>query len=555
MSGPARGYDARHKSPRRSGVPPASVGLFRRETGGGLLTPKRFASRRSEVPPMPSDRQAWDYESVTPLGRAPRAGASFGEEEGDGPTAESAFHISESEQSTAGEKIKAKAAKKEKARDARGGVLKRGHGLTFAALFLFTVVLYLRPGELYPSALTASIAFYIGIFTLAVFFVSQLGLEGTLTARTREVNLILIFCLLGLVSIPLALDPRLAWETFSGVFIRCVIIFVVMVNAVRTTARLRGLVLVALAAAFCLSLVAVNDYRLGNLTVEGYRVGGVGEGMFGNPNDLALFLVTVAPLSAAMFFGSRSLVGKAVYALATLLLTAAVVVTFSRGGFLGLACAYTLIAWKLGRRNRAGVVLLVVAGAAALLAIAPGNYIQRLLSIFSPELDAVGSTGMRRQILFRSIWTAIVNPINGIGMGNFPLVSFRDLQSHNSYTQVAAEMGIPALVVYLMYIWTPLKGLRRIERETFEGRKRSRFFHLSVGVQSAMVGYTVSSFFGSVAYLWYVYYVVGYAVCLRRIYDSEEAQKTLSSSTATDEEGARVVDEGSAHGLQTVAGG
>ena len=500
---------------------------------------------------MPSDRQAWDYESVTPLGRAPRAGAAVGEEELD-PTAGPARDVPEPEEAAVAERAKKKAAKKEKAREARGGVLKRGHGLTYAALFLFTVILYLRPAELYPSALTASIAFYVGVFTLAVFAVSQLGLEGTLTARTREVNLILLFCLLGLVSIPLALDPGLAWKTFSGVFIRCVIIFVVMVNAVRTTARLRGQVWVALGAAFCLSLVAVNDYRLGNLTVEGYRVGGVGEGMFGNPNDLALFLVTVAPVSAAMFFGSRSLVGKAAYAITTLLLTAAVVVTFSRGGFLGLACAYTVMAWKLGRRNRAGVVLLVLAAAALLLAVAPGNYLQRLLSIFSPELDAVGSTGMRRQILFRSIWTAIVNPLNGIGMGNFPLVSFRDLQSHNSYTQVAAEMGIPALVVYVMFIWTPLKGLRRIERETYEGRKRSRFFHLSVGIQSAIVGYMVSSFFGSVAYLWYVYYVVGYAVCLRRIYDSEEAQKSPAATGSL--EGAREVDEGSARGLQTAAG-
>jgi hypothetical protein len=28
----------------------------------------------------------------------------------------------------------------------------------------------------------------------------------------------------------------------------------------------------------------------------------------------------------------------------------------------------------------------------------------------------------------------------------------------------------------------------------------------------------VSSFFGAVAYQWYVYYLVGYAVCLHRLY-------------------------------------
>ena len=34
--------------------------------------------------------------------------------------------------------------------------LKRGHSLSYAALFLFTVLLYARPGEFYPSPFTAS---------------------------------------------------------------------------------------------------------------------------------------------------------------------------------------------------------------------------------------------------------------------------------------------------------------------------------------------------------------------------------------------------------------
>ena len=479
---------------------------------------------------MPSNRQVWDYESVTPASSATRRrresgdGDDLSREEAGGPSGGELTGDSDEVRTSAPEELSPVVA----ARGARAGagvVLRRGHGLTFAALLLFTTILYLRPGELYPSPLTASIAFVVGIFTLVVFSVSQLGLEGTLTARPREVNLLLLFCLAGFLSIPLALDPRLAWDTFSGVFIRCVIICVVMVNAVRTTARLRGLMWAALVTAFCLSFVAVNDYRLGKLTVEGYRVGGVGAGMFGNPNDLALFLVTVAPIAAALFFGTRSVVGKMVYALATLLLTAAVVVTYSRGGFLGLAAAYIIMAWKIGRRNKVGVMLLVVVCGVVLLALAPGNYMLRLLSIFNPNLDSMGSSDMRQQILWRSVWTAIVNPLNGIGMGNFPLVSFRDLVSHNSYTQVAAEMGIPALVVYTLFMLTPLKGLRKIERATFEARKRSRYFHLSVGLQASIAGYMVSSFFGSVAYLWYVYYIVGYAVCLRRIYDGEEASR------------------------------
>src|ERR1041385_400305 len=61
---------------------------------------------------------------------------------------------------------------------------KRGHGLTFICLFIFSIVLYLRPYELIP-ALSGfkTMAFWVGIVTLTVYFISQLALEGNLTAR------------------------------------------------------------------------------------------------------------------------------------------------------------------------------------------------------------------------------------------------------------------------------------------------------------------------------------------------------------------------------------
>ena len=46
--------------------------------------------------------------------------------------------------------------------------------------------------------------------------------------------------------------------------------------------------------------------------------------------------------------------------------------------------------------------------------------------------------------------------------------------------------------------------------------EQTRFYYLSIGLQASLVGFMVSSFFGAVAYQWYVYYLVGYAVCLHR---------------------------------------
>lgn len=417
------------------------------------------------------------------------------------------------------------AAKKSAAKDFVFEYLRRGHSLTFLCLFAFTILLYLRPSEIYPSALTNNITFVVGMITLAVFLPTQLSVEGTLTARPREVNAVLLLCVAAVLSMPMAVSPALAWEEFSGTFIRCVIIFVVIVNAVRTEARLRWLLLLAVLVSIWLSAGALNDYRLGNLTVEGYRVGGRGNGIFGNSNDLALHLVTIIPIAAGLLFASRGLLRKSFYAVSILLMIAAVVVTYSRGGFLGLMGAFAVLGWKLGRRHRLAVFGAGAALGVGLLAFAPGSYGVRLLSILIPSLDPVGSHAAREGELMRSLWVAIRRPLFGVGMGNYVLMSYDSRVTHNAYTQVAAELGTPALVCYLVFVFTPLRRMGRVWRETLERPDDHRFNYLAAGIQASLVGYMVSSFFASVAYLWYVYYLVGYAVCLGRIYSSERAEQ------------------------------
>jgi hypothetical protein len=88
--------------------------------------------------------------------------------------------------------------------------------------------------------------------------------------------------------------------------------------------------------------------------------------------------------------------------------------------------------------------------------------------------------------------------------------------------------------------------MRKIEQETFESRERTRIYYLAIGLQASLIGYMVSSFFGSVAYLWYIYFLVGYAVCLHRLYEAKGAEKVFARA-----DGSRrpKVDEESNDGL------
>lgn len=396
---------------------------------------------------------------------------------------------------------------------------------------VFTVILYARPSEFYPSAVTASIALVVGIVTLAVFIPSQLALEGSLSANLDEVKLVLLFALLALFSVPLAMDPAQAWQDFSGTFIRCIVMFIVIVNTVRTEGRLKALMFLGLVAAIWLSVGAINDYRLGLLTVEGYRVAGRGTGIFGNTNDMALYLVTMFPIAIAFMLSAGGKGRRIASGLCAALILAAIVLSYSRGAFIGLLVVLVFFAMKLGRSNRLAIAAGIVVLGLGFLIFAPGNYGMRVLSIFVPSLDPVGSADARRAELFRSIYVAIRHPLLGIGMGNYaPQMSLRGIVTHNSYTQVAAELGLAALVCYIAFILEPLRKVGQMARELQATNGTSRFYYLTIGIQAALLGYLVSSFFVSVPFLWYVYYLVGYAVCLRRIHESETGKLVVVES-------------------------
>ncbi|HUQ31820.1 MAG TPA: O-antigen ligase family protein [Pyrinomonadaceae bacterium] len=398
--------------------------------------------------------------------------------------------------------------------------LRRAHALSFAGLLLFTAVTYFRPYELI-NALSGfkTMAFWLAVLTLLAYLPTQLSTEGTLTARPREVNLALLLLLAALASLPLAIEPGEGWAAFVD-FAKVITMFIVMVNVVRTELRWRGMFWLALLVSLFLSIHALNDYLTGLLALRGDRIEGALGGLFDNPNDMALHLVTTIPLALGLLFIARGLSKKLFYGLCVLLMVAATVVTFSRGGFLALACSSFLMAWKFGRRNRFAVVVMFLAVGAVFFLIVPSDFIGRLLSIFGGDVDG-GSAVARQNLLLRSILVTIRHPLLGIGMANFHNVSISEQVSHNAYTQVSAEMGVPAMIVYVLFIWTAIRRMRKIEQETYETRTETRVYYLAVGLQASLIAYMISSFFASVAYLWYIYFLVGYAVCLHRLYEAK----------------------------------
>ncbi len=471
---------------------------------------------------MPNKFELQDYEPVTRTSRSRGSELHVSEDESlrvrpaedfktavelqDEHSNARAFHAVQEKKGSKGEALA----------PAKGTFLKRGHALTYAGVFLFTLIVFFRPYELIPALSWAtSSAFVVAIITLAIYVPTQLALDGRLTVRPREVNLALLLLLACALSIPLALSPLTAWKSFVD-FAKVIVIFIVMVNVIRTEKRLKRLLLLVLAASCIISLSALNDYRLDRLALHGRRIEGIIGGLLSNPNDLALHLVTMIPISVGLMLGSKPLLKKALYFGCALLMIAGVVATFSRGGFVGLICVVGMILWGIVRKNRILVFAILAIFAVGFLAVVPGDYRTRLST--TKDNSAIART----DDLKRSIFLTYRNPLFGVGLGNYVFFSNTSKATHNAYTQIGSEIGIAGMVVYILFLVTPLRRLRAFRRGSPVSGHRSQLQWLALGLEASLVGYMVNSFFASVAVQWYAYYLVAYAFCLHRIIENRE---------------------------------
>jgi hypothetical protein len=243
---------------------------------------------------------------------------------------------------------------------------------------------------------------------------------------------------LALMLIPISRDAALAWETFNDTFIKAILMFIVMINVVRSRKRLMALLWIAISISIYLSFTAINLYQKGEFRTEGYRVSVDVKGLFENPNEMSLHLVTIIPIVLALGIAAKNRISKIIYFSLTALFVAANVVTFSRGGFLGFIVAMGVFAWKIGRNNRFKTAVISLLAGGIIVLAAPGNYGIRLLSIFIPGLDPVGSSDLRKENLILSVLVTIRNPW-GIGIGNSITYGARNLQTHNAFTQVSSD--------------------------------------------------------------------------------------------------------------------
>jgi putative inorganic carbon (HCO3(-)) transporter len=401
--------------------------------------------------------------------------------------------------------------------------------LAFAGLYLFTFLLYARPNELWPGIFGAfPVTKIVAVATALAYWASMLAAGRPITIWPLEVRMLLLMMILAVLFTPFAISSQDSVDTLSDTFFKIVLIFVLIINLVTSHKRLHSMLKLMLICASGLAVGAIRDFLAGN--TRGRIQGAVG-GMFGNPNDFATALALLVPLAVALALSNKRL-ARLAYVGCALLLSITVLITFSRGAFLGLMALGGVLLWRLRPRF---VLAWLVAGllmvAAVSVMIGSGN---RLSTILDPDSDETGSAQARRLVLQRGALVAVRHSVVGIGMGNFHHYSVHEQVAHNAYLEVWAELGMAGLIAYMTLILAPFRSLRDLELKTAGVRDEMsrKGYYLSVGLQATLAAYIVCSLFGSLQYQWYLYYPVAFAISLRIIHGRETSKATNAAAKA-----------------------
>ena len=173
---------------------------------------------------------------------------------------------------------------------------------------------------------------------------------------------------------------------------------------------------------------------------------------FGNPNVYGIYLLLAIPLAAVCVVYFKNKLIKIICLALTVLLLFNLLVTYSRGSYLALAFSLGVFVLLVEKR----FIVLFLPALVASLFVLPQSVIIRLRSILDFQ-DT--STAFRLSIwegslrVLRDFW------FTGIGQGSgafsqvypfYSLAATPTIHSHNLFLQMAIELGVMGLVVFVL---------------------------------------------------------------------------------------------------------
>lgn len=352
---------------------------------------------------------------------------------------------------------------------------------------------YIGPMVLYRDFLVTDV---VG----AAVIVGQVSRGAALPARSSVVPAAAALAVLGGLHV-LSLGPdnwQLAADNVARFFY-----FVALVLAVASTrdaALVRaGLVALCAGEAIRFSLEAAVYFTSPQFVLHpSFQFGA----LTSNPNSLAGFGACLLPVAASLLFVRRRAV-QVFGAAVTGLLVVGILLSYSKGSWVTASAAGVVWVWHLAHRGWLPSRRMLAAAAAVLVAgVLVTPVLRSIPSLIVERWQSHGSTISNEERL-RYVETAarviVAHPFTGVGLERFgsAYVAARRVirgpdDPHNAYLMVAAELGLPALGCYLLFLG--IVTVHCYRRARLSGSDIAPY---AIGLSAATVGLLVMQLFSA----------------------------------------------------------
>lgn len=386
----------------------------------------------------------------------------------------------------------------------------------FTGLLTFIWMAYTRPQE-WAYANSAQYSLAIAVATILGYFIFEMPARGL---KLRYNVLILLLIVQYTLATAMAFNPQYAQPKYIE-FIKIFVIAIFLTAMTDSEERIRWVLLVSLGS---IGFLTIRSF-FGIIYSGGARVYGPG-GLYEDNNDYAILLDTALPM---MFYFAQAQSQKWLkYIFFVFSLTSLVTIlfTYSRGGFLGLCSALIFLALK-SKWKIPGLLAIALAGF-LFFNFGPDRVLNRVNTIQdASEKDSSAQQRLRAWAV--SLKILADHPFFGVGVRNIMLVygQYEDPNdtrvSHNSYLQIVADCGAPALLLFLGSLFLSYIRFAKTKKILATHAPRSQLIKYAHGMQVGIFGYMASAFFASKEDLELIYTI--FALSASCIYIALECQK------------------------------
>jgi len=300
-----------------------------------------------------------------------------------------------------------------------------------------------------------------------------------------------------------------------------------MMLLITSYTRFKYLVVVT---ATCFGVLALRGAIFGMRTGGESRVFGPHDSFLTDNNAFALAINMSLPMFLFLARDQRRRNYRWLLYLAFIFGVISVVLTYSRGGLLGLVAV--LMAIILKSRYKLISSFLVVLACVGVFTFAPPQWMNRMTSLARGEVD---TSGHQRLVSWGTSWNfAMDYPITGGSFNALPNVElfqryqpeplpggFLSSGPHSIYFQMLEEQGFVGLALYLFLVgscWASLLSLRRRAGRSPFSQWIVPYTHM---IEVSFLGFLVSGAFLGFANFDLFYQLVAMVVILKIIYEKE----------------------------------